>query len=145
MNTLFIQNPDDLSIPDVTLDIKSGKCTISGNSYMENACNFYQTILDWLTTYTQQYKRKMQWDFRMGYYNSSSKKGLTSIISKLSDYESSGGQIVVNWYYFKDDLDMLEDVEDLMVYYQFQINTIAYATTYQETWLKKAKKIQTLA
>ncbi|OJJ17160.1 hypothetical protein BKI52_31110 [marine bacterium AO1-C] len=145
MNTLFIQNPDNLSIPDVVLDVKSGKCTISGNSYMENACNFYQTILDWLTIYTRKYQRKMQWDFHLGYYNSSSKKGLTNIIRKLSDYQSSGGQIEVNWYYFKDDLDMLEDVEDLMAYYQFKINAIAYATTYQETWLAKHKKTRALA
>ncbi|HAS43859.1 MAG TPA: hypothetical protein DCS93_25505 [Microscillaceae bacterium] len=144
MNTLLIQNPDNLSIPDVTLDVKSGKCVISGNSYMEDACDFYQKILDWFTTFAQQYRRKMQWDFHLGYYNSSSKKGLTNIIKELSDYRCSGGQIIVNWYYFKDDLDMLEDVEDLMVYYQFKINVIAYAATYQETWLAKHKKTRTI-
>ncbi len=140
MKTLYIQNQDNLSMPNVMLDVASGKCEISGNSYMENACNFYHQILDWLATYIQQRQGALSWDIRLGYYNSSSKKGLTSIIRQLSDYHSEGGRVIINWYYHQDDLDVLEDIEDLIEYYQFRINAITYPTTYQETWLRKPQK-----
>ncbi|OJJ17085.1 hypothetical protein BKI52_30695 [marine bacterium AO1-C] len=144
MNTFYIQNQQNLSIPEVTLDAHSGKCTISGNSYMEDTCEFYQPILDWIMCYTQQKQEKMWWDFKLGYYNSSSKKNLANIIDQLGNYQSSGGQIEVNWYYHADDLDMLEDVEDFMQSARISINTILYPSNRQETMFFKQKISKTI-
>jgi len=106
---------------------------------MEDTCTFYYPITDWITNYIQQKRGKMWWDFKLGYYNSSSKKHLANIIDQLGRYQLSGGQIEVNWYYHADDLDMLEDIEDFMESSNVSINTILYPASKQETMFFKRK------
>jgi len=143
MNTIYIQNERNLSIPEVLLDASSGKCTIKGNSYMEDTCDFYQPIAEWTTNYIEQKQGKMWWNFKLGYYNSSSKKHLANIIDQLGNYQLSGGQVEVNWYYHADDHDMLEDIEDFMESSKITINKILYPSNKQETMFfqRKASKI----
>lgn len=139
MNTFFVQNKLNPSVPEVILDADSGKCVISGNSYMEDSREFYQAIIEWITTYVQEKKGVLEWEFKLGYYNSSSRKSLAHVINLLGKYHLSGGQVAINWYYHADDLDMLEDVEDFISSSQLEITPLLYPANQQETMFFKRK------
>ncbi|OJJ14852.1 hypothetical protein BKI52_40565 [marine bacterium AO1-C] len=128
MENFVIANQRNLTFPQVYLDVDSGKCQIAGNSYMENAPDFYRPILDWITQYIDQYQGELFWDFNLDYYNSCSKKMLIMIVKKLCNYKSSGGNAAIQWYYYPEDQTMLEDVEDLKMFTKISIKTIAHKT-----------------
>ncbi|HAS43367.1 MAG TPA: nuclear pore complex subunit [Microscillaceae bacterium] len=131
MENFVIANQRNRTFPQVYLDVDSGKCQISGNSYMENAPAFYRPIMDWITQYIEQYQGVLSWEFNLDYYNSCSKKMLIMIVKKLCNYKSSGGRAEVRWYYYPEDQTMLEDVEDLKMFTKITIHTIAHQATRQ--------------
>ena len=94
--------------PSVRMDVQGGVIDIEGNSYPENAFEFYQQIFDWIDTYFASGADRLRAVFRLNYFNTSSAKCMLNFMTLLQKYHGNDKSITVEWYYEEDDDDMLE-------------------------------------
>lgn len=99
--------------PAVTIDPDQGRFSISGCSIPENADRFYSPIQDIAEKYVQNPAARTTLRIELNYFNSSSSKYLLDLMKCFSDLHASGrSNVVLEWWYAKDDLDMKEAGED---------------------------------
>jgi len=110
--------------PNVNFNVQSGMCEIAGESFLENTVEFYQPLIDWLKVYTQEISRPIAFIIKLTYYNTSTSRCLLDILNILKRYEENDGEVIVNWHYDVNDVDMEEDVEDYMIDTGLKINLI---------------------
>ncbi len=114
-------------IPTVNFNTETSVLEISGESYHEYTIEFFQPIFEWLNKYLEQEGRTIVFNFRMTYFNTSSSRRFLEIFDLLEDYnKSKNGNVTVNWYYEKDDVDMLESGEEYAEDVDLGFNLIAY-------------------
>ena len=111
-NITLQSSPTTPYFPEVNFDFNSGVCEISGESYMEETYKFYLPLINWIKDYTKNAKRKIELNVKLIYLNTSSTKCVLDILEVLKDYEEQGGEVKVNWYFDKNDPDMVDEVED---------------------------------
>ncbi len=111
--------------PSVNFNAQTGICEISGESFLEDTVEFYDRLVEWLETYTQEIKRPIAFIIKLTYFNTSTSRCILDLLNVLKDYEEEGGEIVVNWHYDENDTDMEEDIEDYIIDTGLQINLIA--------------------
>lgn len=100
-------------IPTVNFNAETSVLEISGESYHEYTIEFFQPVFEWLNNYLEQEGRTIVFNFRMTYFNTSSSRRFLEVFDLLEDYsKSKNGNVTVNWYYEKDDVDMLESGEE---------------------------------
>lgn len=100
-------------IPTVNFDAEKNVLEISGESYHEYTIEFYQPIFEWLKEYFETPGRTLTFNFKMTYFNTSSSRRFLEIFDLLEDYQrDKNGNVTINWYYQKDDVDMLESGEE---------------------------------
>ena len=127
MKDLYIEGTKGVFFtPTVRLNSETGRCEIMGESYIEDAPQFYEPILNWIDTYVKEIKGTLVWDFRLVYFNTSSSKTILNLLQTLKDYEKQGGNVEVNWYYPDDNDDLLAEGEDFVEDSGLQINLIPY-------------------
>lgn len=127
MRNLYIEETTGAFLtPEVRLDANTGKCSLAGESFIENPREFYQPIIEWVDLYIQEVKGSMTWDLKFLYLNSSSSKIMSSIFRKLKEYEDQGAKIEVNWHYPDDNTDLLEEGEYFKAASRLHINMIPY-------------------
>jgi hypothetical protein len=68
-------------------------------------------------------KGSLTFDFKLSYFNTSSSKCLVDILDLLKNYQNSGAEVTVNWYY-DDSEEELEEVEDFILETGLDINKI---------------------
>lgn len=126
MNNLFINiHPNLLYYPQVHFDYQTGKCEISGESYMEETFKFYEPIVTWLRDYIAE-GRTIDFNIKLTYFNTSSSRFILEIIDMLKAYKEKGGNVSVNWYYKEEDPDMLNEINDFMGETGMEINVIKF-------------------
>lgn len=114
-------------IPEVNFNAETGVLEISGESYHEYTIEFFQPIFDWLKDYTKDNGKKITLNFRMSYFNTSSSRRFLEMMNILEDYHfNKEGDVTINWYYEKTDLDMLESGEEYADDVKVEFNLIAY-------------------
>jgi hypothetical protein len=69
---------------------KSGEFKISGNSFLENAEEFYEPIIQWLENYTLAPAEKTVIHFEFNYYNTTSQLWIYRILENLADLKKIG-------------------------------------------------------
>ena len=127
MENLAIQgSTGEYFIPTVSFDVSTGKCVLSGESYLEDSVAFYEPLINWLERYMQEVQGPLEFDFKLTYFNTSSSKRIIDIFRVLKEYELKGNTVIVNWYYEDDDTDILEEIEDFMIISRLSINVIPY-------------------
>ncbi|MEN9445175.1 MAG: hypothetical protein RIS47_2066 [Bacteroidota bacterium] len=127
MENLAIQgSTGEYFVPTVNFDANTGKCTISGESYLEDSVAFYEPLLGWLEAYMNTKKGPIEFEFKLTYFNTSSSKRIIDIFRLLKQYENQNGKVVVNWYYEDDDTDILEEIEDFTLISKLKINVITF-------------------
>ncbi|MBO4772904.1 MAG: DUF1987 domain-containing protein [Bacteroidales bacterium] len=109
--------------PTVNFEVATGHCEIAGESYLEETSKFYARLLDWIRRYISTIKGPLNFDFKLSYFNTSSSKCLVDILDLLKNYQNSGGEVTVNWYY-DDSEEELEEVEDFILETGLDINKI---------------------
>jgi hypothetical protein len=117
---------DDYFVPTVDFNKDTGVCELSGESYLEDTVDFYNPLLDWLREYKNELKKPLTFNFKLTYFNTSSSRCILDILYILKEYEDEGGEIAVNWYFDKDDIDMEEEVEDYTIESELDINLIPF-------------------
>ena len=113
--------------PAITFDHDSGKLSIEGESYPENAMEFYRPVLESLGTFVENGEIPLEVDFKMLYFNSSSSKCLLDIFDILEEYAGSDKPVTVNWFYQEDDEDIKESGEDFAEDLNLTFNLNAYS------------------
>ena len=99
--------------PAVNIDPARGLFAIVGCSIPENADRFYSPIQDLAERYVLAPAPRTTLRIELTYFNSSSSKYLLDLMKLLADLHASGrSNVVVEWWYTKDDLDMKEAGED---------------------------------
>ncbi len=98
--------------PEVAFDPESGNFRLEGESYPENALDFYGTVFECLNQYIERTQGPIEAHFKLSYFNSSSSKCLLDIFDIFEAYSSVNGKVCVHWHYQKDDEDIKESGED---------------------------------
>lgn len=100
-------------IPNIDLDPETGILEISGESYHEYTTEFFKPVFEWLEEYLKTPNRDVVMNFKMTYFNTSSSRRFIEVLTMLEDYhKNNGGNVVVNWHYEENDIDMLESGEE---------------------------------
>jgi hypothetical protein len=120
--------------PKVFMDTDAREFSISGNSRPENVREFYMPILDKISQYfdavfekneTASFKdRPFQFNFKLGYFNSSTAKFISDMLVTIADYHKKGIEIKVYWYFDEGDDDMKEAGEDFSDMIDFKFNYV---------------------
>ncbi|WP_291726666.1 DUF1987 domain-containing protein [Bernardetia sp.] len=114
-------------IPTVNFNAETGELEISGESYHEYTIEFFQPIFEWLNKYLEEEGRTIVFNFRMTYFNTSSSRRFLEIFDLIEDYsKNKNGNVTVNWYYEKDDVDMLESGEEYAEDVDLSFNLLSY-------------------
>jgi len=96
--------------PEVSFDFDNNHLKISGESYPEDAMEFYNPILDSLDAYLENLRSgNCRFDFELIYFNSSSAKVIMMLMDKLDEAAENGGLVEVYWYYDAED-DTMEEL-----------------------------------
>jgi TATA-box binding protein (TBP) (component of TFIID and TFIIIB) len=82
----------------------SGKLVMAGNAHAENAIEFFNPIIDWITKLEAE---EVDFDLIIEYINTSSAKKLLELLSKLGSNELIKN-LKVKWFYEEWDEDGLE-------------------------------------
>lgn len=112
--------------PSVDFEASTGKCILSGKSYLEETWDFYDQLLNWLRSYMDEVKGSLHFEFHLTYFNTSSSKCILEIVKLLKKYQDEGGQVELLWYYPEGDDDILEEAEDFEEFVGIAVKTIAY-------------------
>lgn len=114
--------PETMKSPFVEFEIISGSIKIKGRSIMENPKPFYDKILKFLDQFLTLSSIKTTVNIQLEYYNTPSSPFLFQIFRKLSEAIKNGKEVVVNWHYDEDDMEV--DVEVFQAITEVPINLI---------------------
>jgi hypothetical protein len=98
--------------PQVLMDNENEILEIIGDSYPENAKEFYRPIFEWIDTFFEN-KEKLFVNFNFSYFNSSSLKYITELLILFNKYHLASKEINVIWEYDSEDIEMREIAEEL--------------------------------
>ena len=112
--------------PGISFDADKGTFKIEGESYPENAMEFYRPVIETLNDFAENKDIPLTMDIKMVYFNSSSSKCLLDIFDILEEYAAKKKSVQVNWYYHEDDEDIKESGEDFAEDLSLNFNLIAY-------------------
>ena len=110
METIKIQGTEDT--PKIILDAENDLMEISGRSLPEDVSSFYEPVLNWLSEYADNPKKKTVFNFKLTYFNTASSKLLLDILMKLEEMHEKGQDVLIRWHYPEDDEDMAEAGEE---------------------------------
>jgi hypothetical protein len=99
--------------PAVDFDFDSGRLSLKGESYPEDASAGFGPIFAALEAFLGAAQgREVSFDFDLTYFNSSSAKALMNMFQMLDRAAEAGCRLTVNWFYAPDDDTMKEFGED---------------------------------
>ncbi len=111
--------------PKISFEAETGKCEISGESFMEDSRIFYNEIFDWLKEFNKENSSKtLEVEIRLIYFNTSSTKMLFEMLKLLEDFKNSGQEIIINWYYDEAEIELFSDIMDLCYDLEIEINVL---------------------
>ncbi|ODR95036.1 hypothetical protein AUC70_04630 [Methyloceanibacter stevinii] len=95
--------------PAVVFDYPNNHLKLSGESYPEDATEFYRPVFNALDEYLGSLgEGRCRFDFELIYLNSSSAKAVMMLMDKLEDAAKNGADVDVYWFYDNDDDTMQE-------------------------------------
>lgn len=123
--------------PLINCDTKTNTISIEGESRPENVRAFYANLFEWIDNYEKLLyyavslstnEKKIQLNFKLEYFNSSSLKIFMEIIDKLQKTEKGSDKIKleINWYYAEDDEDILDSGKEFEKMTGAKMNFISY-------------------
>ena len=112
--------------PSVVLDTTRKVLEFSGESYPENAVQFYQAVQQKLEVYLEENSEPLTVNFKLDYFNTSSSKCLLDLLECLERSHQRGKSITVNWYYSEEDEDMHDSGTDFSLEVKLPFNLIPF-------------------
>ncbi|MCX7986979.1 MAG: DUF1987 domain-containing protein [Bacteroidales bacterium] len=117
--------------PGIVLDPHTHVLEFYGFSLPENAIEFYQPVIKWLTAYKNEILNKNKYPeinviFKFSYYNSSSLRKLIEIFSLFSEMYQKGVPVTISWQYDSEDPSMAESGKEIGDITKIPVTLIAY-------------------
>jgi len=114
MDNLFIAASP--SSPEVDFRFDERRLSLKGESYPENAAQFWGDIIAALRRFLSEDTgaEMVTVNVALAYFNSSSTKMLFSLFGALNDKAKAGTEVVLNWYHDEDDDTIFEFGQELM-------------------------------
>lgn len=132
MENLFIA--PTLTTPEIRFSLKDNIFRISGTSRPEDVRALYYPVTEWIKDLvneiinrkTDKYSKENPLRFQVDllYFNSSSAKFLYDIFSELKGLPEAGIPLRVEWYYEKEDIDMLDAGKDIAILAEMEFTYI---------------------
>ncbi len=97
--------------PSIEFDDENGVLTISGKSIAEDSQEFYRPLLEALKQYKAKPLLQTTVNLKLIYFNTSSSKSILDVL-RLIESLKENSEVIINWFYEKEDEDMLEVGED---------------------------------
>jgi hypothetical protein len=115
--------------PSVNFSAETGICELSGESYLEDAFQFYDVLMNWINQYFAEGNSEIEMNIRLTYFNTSSSRAILDLLRLLKNYQDSRDyKVIVNWYYPNPDYDeMKAEAEDYIDETGLVMNLIPYA------------------
>jgi hypothetical protein len=110
MEPLILEGTVDT--PAVKLDGTQGLIELKGKSSPENSVFYFKPIMEWLDGYVKTPAAITNVNIQLEYFNTSSSKCILNILRKLEVIHKEQKVVLINWYYEKGDVDMLEAAKD---------------------------------
>ena len=110
MEPLYIEST--LKTPEVKFDNKTGIFEVKGMSCAEYALDFYKPLFSWFDKYIEDPQSQTIVNIHFKYFNTSSAKCILQLFERIAQLESAGRQLEINWFYNKNDEQMLADGEN---------------------------------
>lgn len=110
-NLLITASPNS---PEINGNAIENTITIMGESRPENVRSFYEPLFNWLEKYQSQLlkvpKTTINLNLNLSYFNSSSVKIFTEIISSFVTLSKTNTNInfIINWFHDESDEDIIE-------------------------------------
>ncbi len=111
MESLVIERGD--TTPQLDFNIESFQFTLEGECRPENVLTFFEPVMKWLDQFlnwapSNANGKKLDFHFKLEYYNSSSSKFVYNIFKRLKELMNQGVNITMFWFYDILDEDLLE-------------------------------------
>jgi hypothetical protein len=101
--------------PYINFNDQNGSFEIKGMSCSEYAYDFYKPIFEWLENYIKTPVNVTTVNIQLKYFNTSSAKCILQLLERIAVLIKQQHKVEVNWYYEKDDEQMLTDGENYSV------------------------------
>lgn len=112
MNMKKVRIESTHKTPSINFDFETGILEIKGRSIPENSMEFYKPVVELLEQYARAPRSFTTVNIKLEYFNTRSSKCILDVFKKLENIHKVGNRLLINWYYEKDDKDMLETGED---------------------------------
>ncbi len=87
------------STPWVDFDPETGMLQLGGESYPENAYEFYAPLVEWIRGFLDACSAAVTMRIALSYLNTSSTKQMIDLLDLLEDAHAGGLTVSVEWYY----------------------------------------------
>lgn len=111
--------------PRVRFDADSRTLTVRGESYPENAFQFYEPILAWVDGYLAEPRGPITIVLDMPYMNSSSTKCMLDLLDRFEDAFRRGQPVLLHWHYDPHNERALDLAEEFREELSFPFETVA--------------------
>mgnify|MGYP006427861451 CR=1 FL=1 len=112
------------SSPEVYYEAEQNTLEIKGESYPENAFNFYQPVIEMINKAISE-KGTLTLIAEIIYLNTSSTKSFMNILDILDEAYQEGKNVAVKWYYEKDNEHSYELALEFKEYLELPFEIIA--------------------
>ncbi len=96
------------STPSISFSKEKAYLEIGGKSMAENASDFFEPVLEWLTEYRKDPLQPTIMNFKLVYFNTASSKRILDILMLLEEMQEEGNEVIIRWHSMKEDDDMAE-------------------------------------
>ncbi len=124
MKKIQLTGTDDT--PGIILDAENGIFEISGRSMPEDVEMFFDPILQWLENYAENANEKIEFIFKMKYFNTASSKLMLDVFMILETIHENNNNVLIKWYYPENDEDMEEAGEEYSDIVEIPFEHISY-------------------
>ncbi len=110
VNDLIIAG--SISSPTVRLDASRGVMELTGESYPQNAFDFFAPIIEWARQFLREGSTPLCLELRLSYLNTSSTKCMIDLLDLLENAHKSGRSARVAWFCDKENDRAREAAEE---------------------------------
>lgn len=116
--------------PYINFNAQTGNMLIQGRAISQPDEDFWASVLKWFYAYATAPSEKTKMIFNLEYFNISSSKQILFLLHKMNDLLENGHDILVEWRYAEDDLEMKESGLDFssIVNVPFDFKSLEYET-----------------
>ncbi|WP_068638156.1 biofilm regulation phosphoprotein SiaC [Thauera butanivorans] len=94
-----IHLPGTTSTPSIQTDWQSGRVSLCGDSYPEDAFEFFEPLLNWINGYVAISESPLILELSLLYINTSSIRMLMDLFDDMESAHRAGKKVSLIWYY----------------------------------------------